>query len=987
MPVRILTDSERERYECFPRSIPPQDLFSFFTLTDADRALVLRRTGDHHQLALALQLCALRYLGFIPADVTTSPAEAVAFVASQLGLASDSLAAYGGRPATRRAQVREVQAHLDFRRVSAADIEALSDWLLERALEHDKPSLLFDLASERLRNAKVVPPGVTPLERIVAEIRARAQQVTYNALAPLLSPERRSALDRLLVTDAQTGRTPLAWFKQPAITNSPRAILEAIDKFKSLRDLGVTEWDLSVLNPNRLKFLARLGKKSTNQMLERSPPRRRYPILIAFLRQTLVDVIDEAITMFDRCLADAYARSGRDLDEFRKTVARTVNEKVILFGKLGRIVLDPGIADQELRAAIYARVPKEKLRTAVEECAKIARPVDDHHFDILANRYGFIRQFSPTFLDAFQFRSNMADEPLLQAIDVVRQMNREGLRRVPEGAPLGHVNAKWEPYVHDGEERIDRRYYELCTLWELRNALRAGDVWLQESRRYANPETYLIPRGRWETCRSDICELLKAPEEGATRLAERQAELEELLSRMDQTFPSIDHVRLEGGKLVVSPFKAEERSKNVEVLEQQVTELLPRVDLSDLLIEVDSWTRFTDHFEHAGGGEPRAKDLLTHLYAAVLAQATNLGSSQMAAIADLSYSRLAWCSNWYLRDDTLRRANTAIVNFQHRQPLSQHWGGGTLSSSDGQRFPVSVKARNATANPRYFGYGRGLTGSTWTSDQFSQYGTKIVPTSLRDATYVLDEILGNETELSIVEHTTDTAGYTEIVFALFDLLGRRFSPRLRDLGDQRLYRVDRTKRYENLEPLLKGTINRERILKRWDDVLRVAGSLKTGWVTASLFISKLQAPLRKSALARAIQEYGRLVKTIFVFRYLESEDYRRRIHTQLNKGEALHSLRRFLFFANQGLIRLADEESQANQAMCLTMVTNAVITWNTVYMAAAIERLKERGSPVDEAAIAHLWPSRHEHVNPYGKYQFNVGEGLGRRGLRPLREQ
>ena len=131
----------------------------------------------------------------------------------------------------------------------------------------------------------------------------------------------------------------------------------------------------------------------------------------------------------------------------------------------------------------------------------------------------------------------------------------------------------------------------------------------------------------------------------------------------------------------------------------------------------------------------------------------------------------------------------------------------------------------------------------------------------RDATYVLDEILDNETELPIAEYATDTAGYTEIVFALFDLLGLQFAPRIRDLGDQRLYRMDRTKTYQHIEPLLKGTINQDLILNAWDDLIRVAGSLKRGWVTSSLFISRLQAHPRQNALARALQEYGRLVKT------------------------------------------------------------------------------------------------------------------------------
>ena len=92
--------------------------------------------------------------------------------------------------------------------------------------------------------------------------------------------------------------------------------------------------------------------------------------------------------------------------------------------------------------------------------------------------------------------------------------------------------------------------------------------------------------------------------------------------------------------------------------------------------------------------------------------------------------------------------------------------------------------------------------------------------------------------------------------------------------------------------------------------MRVAGSLKRGWVTSSLLIGKLQSYPRKNRLTRALQEYGRLVKTIFILRYLESEQLRRRIHAQLNKGEALHGLREFLlFFAEtRGTLRKKQEE-------------------------------------------------------------------------------
>jgi TnpA family transposase len=282
-------------------------------------------------------------------------------------------------------------------------------------------------------------------------------------------------------------------------------------------------------------------------------------------------------------------------------------------------------------------------------------------------------------------------------------------------------------------------------------------------------------------------------------------------------------------------------------------------------------------------------------------------------------------------------------------------------------------------------YGRGLTFYTWTSDQFSQYGTKVIPATVRDATYVLDEILDNETELPIREHTTDTSGYTEMMFALFDLLNMQFAPRIRDLGAQHLYRMDRAVTYQHLQPLLKSLLRPNRILPYWDDLLRIAGSLKLGWVTASLLVSRLQASARQSALSAALQEYGRLAKTLFVLRYLDQEDYRREINRQINKGEMLHALREFLFFANRGEIQKRQQEEQRHQALCLNLVTNAVVTWNTVYMAAVIEQLRQEGMAIAAADVGHLSPCRYEHINPYGIYLFVVGETLEALPLRPLR--
>ena len=138
-------------------------------------------------------------------------------------------------------------------------------------------------------------------------------------------------------------------------------------------------------------------------------------------------------------------------------------------------------------------------------------------------------------------------------------------------------------------------------------------------------------------------------------------------------------------------------------------------------------------------------------------------------------------------------------------------------------------------------------------------------------------------------------------------------------------------------------------------------------------------------LTRALQEYGRLNKPIFILRYLLDEPFQRRIGAQINKGEALHALRSFLFVANEGKIRRRYDEEQLNQVSCLNLVTNAVVLWNTVYLSAVLDQLRTEDHNVDDGDVVHLSPARYAHINPYGKYRFNVEGEFHRKGLRPLR--
>ena len=674
MPASIFSDAELARLAGFPEEIPLEDLIRAFTLTGADLDLVANRRGAANRLGLALQLCALRYLGFVPPDLSVAPQPAVRFVADQLEVSPKALQGYACREQTRREHRAEIRQHLGFSVPRPRDLLALETWLVDRALEHDSPRLLFRLSGERLRSQNLVSPSPDRVVRLVTSARSRALDRTYALLEPLLNAERRVQLDDILQTSVSNNHSTIKWLGQGASGESPDSINAEVEKLAFLRRLGAHEWDLSALNPNRRKFLAQIGRRSTSQILQRMPDRRRYPILLALLHETVIDLVDEIVDLFNRALKKADSRSRRELEAWRVSTARNTNEKVLLFSRVGRLVLDPEFPDEQLRQRIFEEVvPRDRFEVAVEETEQLLRPRDDSYFDFVANRYGHLRKFTPSVLEALNFKSLKSDDPLIEAVGLLRDLNRARRRRIPEDASLEFASGKWRPQLEKSDGRVNRRSFELCVLYQLRDGLRSGDIWLQGSRRFADPATYLIPSSQWLACRADTLRLLRLDQEPSQHLAALGSATEASLQRLGAVAET-ESLRLEEGRIVLSPATAEELPDEVLQLNALVAERLPRVELAEVLVEVDSWTGFTKVFRHAGGARSRNTDLVRHVYAAILGQACNFGLVNMAEITDLTYRQLAWTSDWYLREETLKVAFSALVDFQHQLPLASSWG-------------------------------------------------------------------------------------------------------------------------------------------------------------------------------------------------------------------------------------------------------------------------------------------------------------------------
>ena len=994
MPVAFLTDDQARRYGRYTGEPTTDQLARFFYLDDADHALVARRREDHIRLGFALQLGTVRFLGTFLTDPTDVPPSVVSYMSPQLQIEDPScLPRYLARRVTHHEHAQDITRRYGYRDFHAPrEVFRLVRWLYTRAwLSAERPSVLFDLATARLVEHKVLLPGVTVLERLVASIRDRAATRLWQRLAQLPNADQQAKLEALVQVPDGARLSPLDRLRRAPTRVSGPALVAALQRLEDIRATGVSTLSVAHLPPNRLRDLARYAAAARAQAIARMAPERRLATLLAFAHAFEVIALDDALDLLDLVITDILHDAQTEGEQQRLRTLRDLDAAALQLWEAIQVLLDEQIDDTAVRRQTFLQLPRQRLVEAGTQVETLARPPDDHYYPELVDRYRRVRLFLPTLLRTVAFDGTQAGQAMLTAVAFLAQLDPQ---RHPDmhQAPLDLVPGAWRRLVLPQRQAVaDRRAYTLCMMERLQDSLRRRDVFVRRSDRWGDPRVKLLQGPQWETLRPQVCRALSRSEAPEPELHALEGQLDTASQRTAANFPTNAAIRIEQvnnrDTLTLTGLDKLEEPASLRTLREQVLTRLPRVDLPELLLEIHTRTGFAHAFTHISEGDARVADLPVSLCAVLLAEACNIGLEPVVhpAMPALTRSRLSWVQQNYIRADTLTRANACLVDMQATVPLAQAWGGGEVASADGLRFVVPVRTINAGPNRKYFNAERGVTYYNFTSDQFTGFHAIVIPGTLRDSMDILDGLLEQQTRLRPMEIMADTAGVSDVVFGLFWLLGYQFSPRLADIGEAQFWRLDPKADYGVLNGIARSRVNTKLILRNWDDLLRVAGSLHQGTVSASELMRSLLRSKRPSTLARAIAALGRIPKTLYLLAYIDDASYRRRILTQLNRGESRHSVARAVFHGQRGELRQRYREGQEDQLGALGLVVNAIVLWNTLYMEAALTQMRAAGLTVQAADVARLSPLVHKHINFQGRYSFALSEAVAHGALRPLR--
>ena len=896
---------------------------------------------------------------------------------------------------TRLEQQQTILSLLSYRRCDGAAKAELEFKARRIAMLSNQPITILRESLQYLENQRIVAPGYRFFQDLVSRVATGERRRITEMLEQAMTPAIEQQLAALL--EAGEGMYQISELKHEPQDFSYKALRQEVARrkiFQPLYEFARTFLASAALSNESVKYYASLVQFYTVYKLHRMATGTVRLYLLCFAHHRFRQINDNLIEAFIHLLNE-YEKSAKvSAEAAAQQALLAASQNLSAAGTVLNLFVDATIPDDAPFSVV-----KEKAFSLLdpERFTLVANYLSSIAFDKTAFEWSYYGKLSHAFkrnlrhlFADLDVSGRVEDAPLLEAVAFLQALLRQGKvprQTDPSAFPVSIIPAGLRRYLFGTEGKrkekaleIDR--YEFLIYRLLRNALEAGDVYVQDSASFRRFEDNLIDDVRWQN-KDALLHEIGAP----LLLVPIKETLAALREEIEARFVSVNkriedgsnkHIKITGAgakRRWTLLYPTAEEPANSPFFSQ-----LPGIDIEELLWFVAGKTGFLSSFTHVLDRYVKHESDPRELLACVVAMGTNMGLQKMADVSGLSHAELQTAARNYLRMETLHSANDAICNAISALPVFQEYdiGDQRHSSSDGQRIETQIPTINARYSSKYFGLKKGVSAYTLVLNHVP-INAKIIGTHEHESHYVYDLLHNNTTDIKPERHSTDTHGTNQVNFWILRVFSYQFAPRYRDLHKKLdgLIGFQHPKHYANylIKPGRKAY--EELICTEWPNIQRIMASLAQKDVTQADMVRMLGSYGRQNQTKKALWELDNLCRTLYILTFIDDVELRQSVQKALNRGEAYHRFRRAISYVNAGKFRLKTEAEQHIWNECARLIANAVIYYNTLLLSRVYEQKRTSGDHAAADIVKNISPNAWQHVHLIGAFDFEqTGSGI-----------
>lgn len=965
---------ERTAYPRLKQNLTKIELRDFYTPTAEEIAFV-RRTArkTDTQLHLLIHLKLFEHLGYFP-NIEDVPEPIVRHLRAALHVSHYIIPVV--IPRTLYRHHNYVREFLNVKAYDKSVRKLITRTIFEAAQVMDNPADLINAAIETLIKERYELPAFSTLDRLARCVRLLVNRRFWERICARLTSSDFGRLDDLLLPDAKAFRTPFNSLKNLPKKPTLKNLQEMLNHLEWLLGLGDFDAVIKDIPPLKIKHFAAEAKAlDAGEIRDFNEP-KRYALLICLIRRAHVKARDALARMFIRRIAKLHQKGKDELQKVQiKHLEKSERLVTIFSGVLQNIDFEQ--SDAALAQNLRSVLGKHDIETLLEDCEQLKAFHGNNYFPLLWKFYRSHRSALFRLINALELRSTSRDDSMKKALEfLIENESRRG-DYLEADVDLTFAEEKWQNLVLkmiDGLPFYDRKLFEVCVFTHLAQELKSGDIAIVGSEEYGDYRDGLL---EWEDCEpltEGYCAEIELPSTAAGFVAKLKNELSVVADEIDQIYPKNSALSIdEKGLLILKKIEKREASDSAKRLEDAISAKMPERNLLDILSNVQFHTGWTRHFGPLSGSDPKLTRPVERYLLTLFTYGCNLGPAQAARHMRglVSGHMLSFVNRRHVNAKKLDAALVDLLNNYHRFRLPKFWGDGTHASADGTKYDLSEQNLMAEYHIRYGGYG-GIAYHH-VSDLYIALFSHFISCGTWEAVYIIDGLLKNKSEILPDTLHADTQGQSTTVFGLSYLLGIKLMPRIRNIKDLVFYRPDKKKKYKHIDSLFKESIDWELIETHWQDLMQVVLSIKAGKILPSTLLRKLGNYSRKNRLYLAYRELGRVVRTIFLLKYISDKEFREEIHANTNKVESFHNFAKWLNFGGD-VLQENDPEEQEKLIKYNNLVANALIFQNVCDQTRIIRNLMNEGFTVSPEDLKRLSPYQTAHVKRFGDYVIDLSQ-------------